>query len=450
MLETRNIDKNIDKKKQDNDNLHYKTTTLNLNKYFYNQSIALKQFDNINVAKDKIYSIKKKTIDNLEKYLIDFEAKFINNGGKIIWAETKEDALEELYKIIKKYDYPIIKHNSPIADEINLNLKLTRYHKIINTDFGEFCTDKKSANSRNYLSEKNISDINSYLNYKYHLAPDEKYPDIIKFYKNYVTKECKGNYISISDANFLVADTGSIVVSEISGAGIYTYGCSQIAIFLAGIEKVIPSLRDIELFTSIESTYSYGINMPPFINIISDVNKNKEENNGGPKEVYLILVNNNRTVLLEDSLRRETLYCLDCGACLNVCPVSKFKNNTVISYPIKMIKQPFINNNLNDLELSYETTLCGKCDEICPAKISLTKLLLLNRKESERVKNNKKEKLNFLIARIIMQNKILNLILSTKLKSFILRLIINKLLKVKTIKYSVVKESFNDFWKKHF
>jgi L-lactate dehydrogenase complex protein LldF len=98
------------------------------------------------------------------------------------------------------------------------------------------------------------------------------------------------------------------------------------------------------------------------------------------------IVNNNRTVLLEDSLRRETLYCLDCGACLNVCPVSKFKNNTVISYPIKMIKQPFINNNLNDLELSYETTLCGKCDEICPAKISLTKIVTFKQKRIRKSK----------------------------------------------------------------
>jgi len=444
MLET----KDIDRKKQDNDSL-YKTKTLNLNKYFYNQNIALKQFDNVDVAKEKIYSIKKKTIDNLEKYLIDFEAKFINNGGKIIWADTKEDALEELYKIIKKYNnYVIVKHNSPIADEININLKLTRY-EIIKTDFGEFCTDKKSANPRNYLSEKNISDINSYLNYKYNIAPDETYPDIIKFYKTYITKGCKKNYISISDASFLIADTGSIVVSEISGAGIYTYGNSEIAIFLAGIDKVIPSLKDIELFTTIESTYSYGINMPSFVNIITDVSRNKDEDNNGPKEVYLILLNNNRTVLLEDSLRRETLYCLDCGACLNVCPVAKFKNNTV-SHPIKIIKQPFISNNVEDLKLSYETTLCGRCDEICPANISLTKLLLSNRKESNRVKNNKKERLSFSVVRIIMQNRIFNFILNSKLKSFILKLIINKLLKVKTIKYSVVKESFSDFWRKHF
>ena len=155
-------------------------------------------------------------------------------------------------------------------------------------------------------------------------------------------------------------------------------------IVIAGIEKMIPSIGDLALFWPLLATYGTGQKVTVYNTIFSGPRQPGEAD--GPDEMYVIFLDNNRTKILADTVQRESLYCIRCGACLNACPV--YKNigghayGTTYSGPIGSVITPHL-RDLNEYKhLSYASSLCGACTEVCPVKIRLHNLLLANRNES--------------------------------------------------------------------
>lgn len=155
-------------------------------------------------------------------------------------------------------------------------------------------------------------------------------------------------------------------------------------IVVAGIEKLIPSFTDLELFWPLLSSYGTGQLMTVYNSIISGPRKENESD--GPEEMYVILLNNRRTEVLKKERQRIALSCIRCGACLNACPV--YRNigghtyNTIYTGPIGSVISPHMNGMSNYKHLSFASTLCGVCTDVCPVKIPLHKLLLLNRSDA--------------------------------------------------------------------
>jgi L-lactate dehydrogenase complex protein LldF len=189
--------------------------------------------------------------------------------------------------------------------------------------------------------------------------------------------------IGVTGANFLIANTGSIAITENEGNARLTAAFPKTHIVIAGIEKIIPNLSNLALFWPLLATFGTGQKLTVYNSIISGPRKPNETD--GPEEMFVILLDNGRTNLLE-SHTRESLYCIRCGACLNACPIYKniggHSYGTTYSGPIGSIITPHLKSMESWKHLSFASSLCGNCTEVCAVKINLHELLLHNRKAS--------------------------------------------------------------------
>jgi len=190
--------------------------------------------------------------------------------------------------------------------------------------------------------------------------------------------------IGITGANFLVADIGAVCLTENEGNALMSMSFPKVHIVIAGIEKLIPKLRDLDLFWPLLATYGTGQNMTVYNSIVTG--PRQEDESDGPDEMYVILLDNNRTEILAHKNQRRALGCIRCGACLNVCPVYKsiggHAYGTTYSGPIGSVITPWMRGMKDFKHLSYASSLCGACTEVCPVKINLHEQLLYNRSDS--------------------------------------------------------------------
>ncbi|HEX3386265.1 MAG TPA: LUD domain-containing protein, partial [Mucilaginibacter sp.] len=256
--------------------------------------------------------------------------------------------------------------------------------------------------------------------------------------------------VGITGANFVIADTGSIAVSENEGNARLSVSFPKIHIAVVGIEKMIPSIVDLDLFWPMLATHGTGQNVTVYNTILSGPRQPNETD--GPEEMYVVLLDNGRTNLLAQKEQRQGLYCIRCGACLNACPV--YKNigghtyETTYSGPIGSIITPHMQGMEEFKHLSYASSLCGKCSEVCPVKIDIHKMLLLNRRDS--VKQDmytKKEEWGWALWKKGMLARKWMDFLSGKKKNFFMRIFFKKTWGHLREMPRVADKSFAEEWK---
>ncbi|HEY5969160.1 MAG TPA: LUD domain-containing protein, partial [Chitinophagaceae bacterium] len=181
-----------------------------------------------------------------------------------------------------------------------------------------------------------------------------------------------------------ISDIGGIAITENEGNARLSCSMPKTHIVVAGIEKVIPSMNDLALFWPLLATYGTGQKITVYSTIVTGPKQEKETD--GPEEMYVILLDNGRTNILANEKSRESLYCIRCGACLNACPVYKniggHSYEATYSGPIGSVITPHLNGMKEWKHLSYASSLCGNCTEVCAVKINLHELLLENRHEA--------------------------------------------------------------------
>jgi len=189
--------------------------------------------------------------------------------------------------------------------------------------------------------------------------------------------------IGITGGNFLLADVGGVCVTENEGNARLSTAFPPTMISVVGIEKLLPSIYDLYIFWPLLATYGTGQQLTVYNSIFTG--PRKEDETDGPTEMYLILLDNGRTNLLQKSVR-ESMYCIRCGSCLNACPV--YKNigghayGTTYSGPIGSVITPYLTDFKEQVHLSYASSLCGNCTEVCPVKINIHEMLLENRQRA--------------------------------------------------------------------
>jgi L-lactate dehydrogenase complex protein LldF len=433
---------------------HRKTINYNIGKYNAVVPVGKKQFSDLEFVREKAKNLKWKALETLDVQLEKFEVNFLKNGGKVIWAENAQQACDAVLKICKEKNCrTLVKSKSMVTEEIHLNEFLEQHHiESIETDLGEYIQQLDQeppyhiVTPAMHKSKEDVARVfHEHLNTPLDLTPEE----MTLVAREKLREKYRQAEVGITGANFLIPETGSIAITENEGNGRLSASWPKTHIVITGIEKVIPQLQDLAMFWPLLATYGTGQQMTVYNSIISGPKRSKEED--GPQEMYVILLDNGRTNILQDPVSRESLYCIRCGACLNACPVYKniggHSYGTTYSGPIGSVITP----NLKDLgewnHLSHASSLCGNCTEVCAVKINLHELLLNNRRETVRSgKGNMMEKIAWSIwQQSMLYRPVMNLG-NAKIKNWMM----NKLFKGWVAHRSDLQfpeKTFNQLWK---
>lgn len=374
-------------KSQDLD--HRKKINFNIGRYNAVVPQGKHQFADVHLARERAKNIKWRAIETLDQQLEQFEMNLKKRGGKVLWAEDSQQALDIILEICKEKNCKtLVKSKSMVTEEIHLNPFLEKNNiESVETDLGEYIQQLDGEAPYHIVTpamHKSKEDVAKLFNEK--LGTDLKLtPEQLtivareKLREKYVQAE-----VGITGANFIISDTGSIAITENEGNARLSSAWPETHIVVVGIEKVIPSLTDLGLFWPLLSTFGTGQKITVYNTIISGPKQEGETD--GPSEMYVILLDNGRTNILANVKQRESLYCIRCGACLNACPVYKniggHSYGATYSGPIGSIITPHLQGMKEYKHLSYASSLCGNCTEVCAVKINLHELLLENRKEA--------------------------------------------------------------------
>lgn len=368
-----------------NDLEHKRKVAFNIQKYNDSVVKGKKQFANLELARQKAKNLKWKTIESLDKYLEQFEKNFTANGGKIIWAENAEEALQAVLQICQeKNTRQVVKAKSMVTEEIHLNDFLAEHNvESVETDLGEYIQQLDGEPPYHIVTpamHKSKEDVARVFHDKLGTEPNLSPSEITMIARRNLRQKYTQAQVGITGGNFLLADIGGVCVTENEGNGRLSSTFPPVQIAIVGIEKLIPSINDLPLFWPLLATFGTGQNVTVYNTIFTGPRKTNETD--GPEEMYVILLDNGRTNLLRKEVR-ESMYCIRCGSCLNACPV--YKNigghayGATYSGPIGAVITPHLKGLKENIHLSYASSLCGNCTEVCPIKINIHEMLLENR-----------------------------------------------------------------------
>jgi L-lactate dehydrogenase complex protein LldF len=368
---------------------HRQKINYNIGKYNAVVPLGKQQFEKIHLARERAKNIKWRSLESLDQQLDRFEQAFTQRGGKVIWAEDGPGALKEILAICKaKQCRAIVKSKSMVTEEIHLNAFLEENGiESLETDLGEYIQQLDNEPPYHIVTpamHKSKEDIARLFHEKLNTAPGLSPTELTLIVRQIMRTKYPEALIGITGANFIIADTGSIALTENEGNGRLCASYPKTHIVITGIEKLIPSLTDLALFWPLLATFGTGQRITTYNSIISGPRQPGEYD--GPEEMYVILLDNGRTNMLANTKLRESLYCIRCGACLNACPVYKniggHSYGTTYSGPIGAVITPHLKDLGQWKHLSYASSLCGNCTEVCAVKINLHEILLENRHEA--------------------------------------------------------------------
>jgi L-lactate dehydrogenase complex protein LldF len=368
---------------------HRRKINFNIGKYNAVVPIGKQQFTNVMDARERAKNAKWEAIEHLDRYLLEFEKKITARGARVVWAEDTAQALEEIGKICdEKRCKTLVKSKSMVTEEIHLNDFLEkRGIESVETDLGEYIQQLDGEPPYHIVTpamHKSKEDVAKLFANKLGTRPDLTPEQLTLVARQKLREKYVQAEIGVTGANFIIADIGGIAVTENEGNARLSCAWPKTHIVIVGIEKVIPSIKDLSLFWPLLSTFGTGQKVTVYNTIISGPRQADETD--GPEEMIVILLDNGRTNLLANPTSREALYCIRCGACLNACPV--YKNigghayETTYSGPIGKVITPHLRGVEDYKHLSYASSLCGNCTEVCPVRINLHELLLDNRHEA--------------------------------------------------------------------
>jgi L-lactate dehydrogenase complex protein LldF len=343
-------------------------------------------------------ALKKHAIDHLDHYLLEFERNVEANGGKVIWCQDGKEVVDFLLGLAKQRRSRIlVKSKSMTTEEIHLNEHLEEHGlEAVETDLGEYIL--QLAHEKPYhivapalhMTRYEVADIfEKNLDVEREEVPEKQ----TQIARGILREKFLEADIGVSGANFLVADSGSVVLVENEGNARLSTTAPKVHVAVAGIEKIIPRAQDLATFLKLLGRSGTGQPLTVYTSVLSGPRRSDEID--GPEEFYVVLLDNGRTKVLRDPDKRQALFCIRCGACLNICPVYRkiggHNYPWVYSGPIGAILTPQFEGLEKNPWLPHASSLCGACGEVCPVKIEIPRLLLELRSDIEQAKAAKGE-----------------------------------------------------------
>jgi L-lactate dehydrogenase complex protein LldF len=364
-----------------------------LGKYAVARDKAVSKFQDWQAARQVASDTKWDAIHHMDRYLEELAGKLEGRGAKVYWAGTAAQARKIILGIVReKKARSIVKSKAMTAEEIHLNEALQRAgFDVVESDLGEFIVQLRREPPYHivfpamHLTRGEISDLFAR---ELDSAPTDNPEDLTMIARRVLRKKYIAADVGITGANFAIAETGMISVTENEGNARLTAALPKVMITLLGIEKVLPRLEDLALFLPLLATAGAGQTLTGYNTLYGGPRQPGECD--GPEEFHVVLLDNGRSGLLSDPEQRDALRCIRCGACLNACPI--YRNigghtyGTTYSGPIGSVITPHLRGLQEWKHLSYASSLCGACTETCPVKIDLHHHLLRNRRNAAKAK----------------------------------------------------------------
>jgi len=328
-------------------------------------------------------------VNQLDEHLVALTSRLEARGTKVHWAGTAAQAREIILRILRdKNARSIIKSKAMTSEEIHLNDALEHAgFTVVESDLGEFIVQLRHETPYHIVFPSmhlRRGEIRELFQRELGDAPSDTPEDLTMVARRVMRQKYITADVGFTGANFAVAETGMISITENEGNSRLTAALPKTMVTLLGIEKVLPRFADLALFLPMLATAGAGQPMTCYNTMYSGPRQPGEPD--GPEEWHVVLLDNRRTELLADAEQRDALHCIRCGACLNVCPI--FRNvgghtyGTTYSGPVGAVITPHLRGLQEWKHLSNASSLCGACTEACPVKIDLHHHLLQNRRNA--------------------------------------------------------------------
>jgi L-lactate dehydrogenase complex protein LldF len=333
-------------------------------------------------------ALKERVLRHLDAHLIQLEESVTRAGGVVHWARDAEECNRIVGDVIAAHGADeVVKAKSLTTEETHLNEALAqRGIRAWETDLAQLIIQLSDDTPSHILVpaiHKNREQIRALFARTLPDAPADLSDDpreLAETARRHLRKLFLGARVGISGVNFAVADTGTVSVVESEGNGRMCTTLPEVLISVMGIEKVIPTWEDLEVYLQLLPRSSTAERMNPYTSLWTGVT-----DGDGPREFHLVLVDNGRTEVLADAIGRQALNCIRCSACLNVCPVYERTGGhaygSTYPGPIGAILTPMLSGMTAAASLPYASSLCGACYEVCPVKINIPEVLVHLRHE---------------------------------------------------------------------
>jgi L-lactate dehydrogenase complex protein LldF len=370
------------------DKKHRSTLRYNIAQYENKFATMQAQFTSVDKARRMAKNLKWNTMEQLDRYLLDFERNFQQRGGRVLWAVDADEACRMVLQIAEHYQVQrVVKAKSMVTEEICLNAALEKNGiSVLETDLGEYVAQLNGERPYHVTApilQKTKQEVAATLHKTLGTPLDATPQEMTNAVRTHHRYEYLEAEMGITGANFLVADTGSVVVTENEGNARLCTAFPRVHIAIAGIEKVLPSAKQLQLFLPLLATHSTGQRITAY-NTLYNGPRQKNETDG-PEAMFVILLDNGRTKILADTVAREALYCIRCGACQNMCPVYRTVGGHTFggtyAGPIGAAIAPHLDGLQQQGHLADASSLCGRCSEVCPVAIDLHGIILHNRQK---------------------------------------------------------------------
>jgi len=349
------------------------------------RKLAKDRLEEFDTLRDEARDIKDHVLENLDVYLQNFEEQVIASGGHVHWAADADAARDIVLAICQGVGArTITKSKSMVTEEIELVPHLEAHGiSAVETDLGEYIIQLRNEKPSHiiapaiHLNKDQISD--TFFEHHRKAGFNEKLTersDLVAQARQILREKFLAADVGISGANFLVADSGTVVLVTNEGNAELTIGLPETHIAITGIEKIVPTFEDASTFIRLLARSAAGMEISSYTSFITGPRRTDDRD--GPSDFHVVLVDNGRSDMLGTRFQ-DMLRCIRCSACLNHCPVylsvGGHAYGSVYSGPMGAVLTPQLASIDKAGHLPNASTLCGRCEEVCPVRIPLPKLM---------------------------------------------------------------------------
>ncbi len=379
----------------------HKALNIATTRFVANRNQAFNVLPESDPLRDHARRIRAHTIAHLDRYLTQFSEAVEQLGGHVHWAQSSEEANQYVSELVKKHDVKkVVKSKSMVSEELEVNHTLEALGvQVAETDLGEYIIQLAGEKPSHIIApviHKTRADVAELFREKLDATEDDlaDVPNMTALARRMLRNDFLTADMGISGVNFAIAESGSICLVTNEGNGRLTTTTPRIHLALMGMERIVPTMEDLGVMIQLLARSATGQKLSVYTNIVTGsrrtADSKADSEPDGPDELHVVIIDNGRTKILGSELA-EILYCIRCGACLNVCPVYQqiggHAYGSVYPGPIGSVVTPGLYGIDPWHILPHASTLCGACHEVCPVRINIPRMLLKLRDQTAQAGN---------------------------------------------------------------